>query len=89
MIKALYSTSPSDQLEATQYFRKLLSREPNPPIDDVIHAGIVPRFVEFLGNESYYSLQVDFYLYLSFFISTEKYFYYDVIFTTIYALIVL
>jgi len=32
--------------------------EPNPPIDDVIRAGIVPRFVQLLQNDANYTLQV-------------------------------
>lgn len=58
MIDALYSDSESVQLEATQKFRKLLSRDPNPPIEEVIQRGIVPRFVQFLKNNNNASLQV-------------------------------
>lgn len=58
MINDLYSTAEEEQLRAIQKFRKLLSRDPNPPIDDVIQAGIVPHFVEFLKNNNNTTLQV-------------------------------
>ena len=50
MTAAIYSDSQDSQLEATMRFRKLLSKEKNPPIDEVIKANVVPRFVEFLSS---------------------------------------
>lgn len=60
MISDLYSSNEEDQLRAIQKFRKLLSKDPNPPIDDVIQAGIVPRFVDFLRNNNNTTLQVSY-----------------------------
>ncbi|GBN12046.1 Importin subunit alpha-6 [Araneus ventricosus] len=58
IVAALYTDDVQQQLYATQTFRRLLSQEPNPPIDDVIQTGIVPKFVEFLQRDDNSTLQV-------------------------------
>lgn len=48
MVANVNSNDVSLQLEATTAFRKLLSIERSPPIEEVISSGVVPRFVQFL-----------------------------------------
>ncbi|KAL3813001.1 hypothetical protein ACJIZ3_014269 [Penstemon smallii] len=59
MIAGVWSNDGNLQLEATTQFRKLLSIERSPPIEEVIQSGVVPRFVEFLMREDYPQLQFE------------------------------
>ncbi|KAK1584562.1 hypothetical protein Q3G72_034062 [Acer saccharum] len=59
MVAGIWSDDGNLQLEATTQFRKLLSIERSPPIEEVIQAGVVPRFVEFLTREDFPQLQFE------------------------------
>ncbi|CAL9777394.1 unnamed protein product [Musa acuminata subsp. burmannicoides] len=59
MVQGVWSENPNTQLEATTQFRKLLSIERSPPIEEVIKAGVVPRFVEFLSRHDLPQLQFE------------------------------
>ncbi|XP_072791619.1 importin subunit alpha-8 [Taeniopygia guttata] len=47
------------QLLATQATRRLLSRHKDPPINQIIELGIIPRMVEFLGHADNAALQFE------------------------------
>ncbi|GAB6032556.1 Importin subunit alpha-1 [Chamberlinius hualienensis] len=59
IIEGVNSSDPNTQLKYTQIARRMLSREYDPPINIVINAGIVPRFVEFLKASDLPALQME------------------------------
>ncbi|KAG0488092.1 hypothetical protein HPP92_006903 [Vanilla planifolia] len=59
MMAGVYADDSSLLLDATTQFRKLLSIERNPPIEEVIRSGVVPRFVEFLTRDDFPQLQFE------------------------------
>ncbi|GAY62726.1 hypothetical protein CUMW_220130 [Citrus unshiu] len=60
MVAGVWSDDSGLQLEATTWFRNLLSIGRSPPkIEKVIQSGVVPRFVEFLMREDNPQLQFE------------------------------
>jgi HEAT repeat protein len=59
MVEGVMSSDPKVQFEATQMFRKLLSIERSPPIEEVIRQNVIPRFVEFLQRDDMPQLQFE------------------------------
>ncbi|CAH3192160.1 unnamed protein product, partial [Porites evermanni] len=53
------SQDPTEQLGAVQAARKLLSKDRNPPIDELIESGILPVLVNCLEREDNPSLQFE------------------------------
>lgn len=54
IINGINGTNAQQQMQCTQAARKLLSKERNPPIDDIISAGVIPRMVEYLSHNDRY-----------------------------------
>uniref|UniRef100_A0A9J7Z8X5 Importin subunit alpha n=1 Tax=Cyprinus carpio carpio TaxID=630221 RepID=A0A9J7Z8X5_CYPCA len=50
---------PEKQRQGCQAARKLLSRERNPPLKEIVEAGLLTRFVEFLGRNDDPTLQFE------------------------------
>jgi len=59
MVNGVMSDDAQLQTECTTQFRRLLSIEKNPPIQQVIEAGVVPRFVMFLQRDDNPALQFE------------------------------
>lgn len=59
MVAGVFSNDYADQLNFTLEFRRLLSIERNPPIEEVISQNVVPRFVHFLQQDEYPQLQFE------------------------------
>jgi len=59
MVQGVMGEDPAVQTECTTQFRRLLSIEKNPPIQQVIDSGVVPRFVEFLQRDDNPALQFE------------------------------
>ncbi|KAM4631992.1 importin subunit alpha-8 [Discoglossus pictus] len=59
MVQGMNSGNGELEMRATQAARKMLSRERNPPLNDIINAGLIPKLVEFLSRNDDAALQFE------------------------------
>ena len=59
LVHDLTNENQQIQLDAAQRITKLLSRDQNPPINEVIQSGIIPQLVQLLENNSFPMLQFE------------------------------
>ncbi|KAG1928479.1 importin subunit alpha-8 isoform X2 [Pimephales promelas] len=59
IVASVNSNCPEMQRQGCQTARKLLSRERNPPLKEIVEAGLLTRFVEFLGRNDDPTLQFE------------------------------
>ncbi|NXP04099.1 IMA5 protein, partial [Thinocorus orbignyianus] len=57
--EAVNGSNTKLQLQATQAARKILSKQKDPPINQIIELGIIPRLTEFLGRSDNAALQFE------------------------------
>ena len=58
MVAGIMSKDPQQQTECTAQFFRLLSKDENPPIQQIIEAGVMPRLVIFLLRDDIPALQL-------------------------------
>ncbi|EGG20149.1 hypothetical protein DFA_07269 [Cavenderia fasciculata] len=59
LVADIYSADYEVTLAATTGLRKLLAIERNPPIKEVVKAGVIPRLIKFLEEKDRYALQFE------------------------------
>ncbi|NXG58857.1 IMA5 protein, partial [Hemiprocne comata] len=59
IVRAVNGSSTELQLQATQAARRMLSRQKDPPINQIIELGIIPRLIEFLTRADSAPLQFE------------------------------
>jgi len=59
IVAGMFGEDEAAQLQQTERCRRMLSKEKNPPINDVIEAGLVPQLIAFLACEHMPKLQFE------------------------------